>query len=162
VIRSLMASWPAVRSRRRQPCGRQHQGIVHDDQPALAHRVGTGTLEVRHLPVPDLGCLREFAKGERSDNPASLVIYDDPQQPTGKCLRRLFAWAFPLVPCVCRSASQVASSLWCGNLSVPSLLPMPLFPPCFCSRSIRNDDPCKHQLLGVVFVPIAHTAGQTL
>jgi hypothetical protein len=43
-------------SGRRQPCGGQRQCIAFDYQPTLGDCVITGHLEVRHLPIADLGC----------------------------------------------------------------------------------------------------------
>jgi hypothetical protein len=50
----LTASWPAVRSGRRQPGRRQRQPIVPYDQPTLGGRVGLGLPEVGHRPVANL------------------------------------------------------------------------------------------------------------
>ncbi len=61
------------RSSARCQSRRQRQHIVPDDQPTLAHRVGTGGSEVGHLLVTDLG-LCEVVQGERSADPASLVV----------------------------------------------------------------------------------------
>jgi hypothetical protein len=48
---------------RRQPCGRERQHIVPDDQPTLRGRVGTRRLKVRHLPISDLGGFRQIVEG---------------------------------------------------------------------------------------------------
>jgi hypothetical protein len=50
-----------------------------------------------HLPVTDLG-LREIVQAERASDAATLVVDDDPQQPSGDRLRRLLAWMFPGYP----------------------------------------------------------------
>jgi hypothetical protein len=47
-------------------------------------RVRTGNLEVRHLPVTDLGGLGKIVQGQRPADPASLVVND-----VDRCLRRL-------------------------------------------------------------------------
>jgi hypothetical protein len=76
----------------------QRQHIVLNDKPSLRRRVRTGSLEVRHLPVTDLGGLREIVQSQLSVDSAGLVVDHDFQQPQADYFGCLLAWTFPNDP----------------------------------------------------------------
>ena len=83
---TVSPQWP---SGRRQPRRGERQHIVPDDQPTLRGRVGTGRLKVRHLPIADLGGLRQIIQGQRTTDPTALVVDHDLQQPSADRFRCL-------------------------------------------------------------------------
>jgi hypothetical protein len=85
------------RSGRSRSCGGQHQRVAFDDQPTLGGRVSTGHLEIRHLPIADLGFLGKIIQDNPIADTTTLAIHDDMQQPSANCFGCLISRTFPTV-----------------------------------------------------------------
>jgi hypothetical protein len=86
------------RSSRGRSCSGQYQCVTFDDQPPLGGCVCTGQLEVRHLPIANLGCLSKIIQHQRIADATALGIYDNIQQLPANCFGRLVPRWLPIGP----------------------------------------------------------------
>ena len=77
-----------------KPCRGQRDTVIMDHEPALRGSIRASCLEVRHLPVTNLGRLK-IVHADHGADPAALVVDDDLKQAAAQYGVRLLSWLFP-------------------------------------------------------------------